>query len=221
MSAPTDGLSLLALLTTPQGALLKVAPLEVAANVFTALAIFLAGRNNVHTWWTGIVGTALFGVLFGLTHLYADVALQLFFVVTGILGWWKWVRGDHGEPLPITHATRASLAWGIPLGIAATAAYGAMLHFYTQAYAPFLDSTVLVFSIIGQILMMQRRVENWAFWLLVNTIAVPLYFSRGLHLTALLYAAFWINAIVSWRNWRRLARAAAPHHLPPTESHHA
>jgi nicotinamide mononucleotide transporter len=184
-------------------------PLELAANAFTALAIVLAGRNNVHTWWTGIVGCALFGLLYAQTHLYADVVLQAFFVVTGVLGWWKWLRGDHGEALPITHASLANLAWTVPLGIAATAAYGAMLHRYTQAYAPFLDSAVLVFSIIGQVLMMQRRVESWAFWLLVNTIAVPLYFSRGLVLTSMLYAGFWINAIVSWLNWRRLAAREA------------
>ena len=184
-------------------------PLELAANVFTALAIVLAGRNNVHTWWTGIVGCTLFGLLFAQTHLYADVALQTFFVVTGVLGWWKWLRGDHGEPLPITHATLGNLLWTVPLGIAATAAYGALLHRYTQAYAPFLDSAVLVFSIIGQVLMMGRRVESWAFWLLVNTIAVPLYFSRGLVLTSVLYAGFWINAIVSWLTWRRLAARGA------------
>lgn len=218
MSAPPDWL---AVLTAPRPALFGTAPLEVAANALTAIAIVLAGRNNVHTWWTGIVGTALFGILFFSSHLYADVALQLFFVVTGAVGWWKWARGARGEPLPITHAKPAGLAWSILFGVLATATYGAMLHAFTQAYAPFLDSTVLVFSVIGQVLMMQRRVENWAFWLLVNTIAVPLYASRGLHLTAVLYAGFWINAIVSWRNWRRLARMAAPIRLPPTESYQA
>jgi nicotinamide mononucleotide transporter len=57
--------------------------------------------------------------------------------------------------------------------------------------------------------MMQRRVENWAFWVLVNSIAAPLYFSRGLTLTAVLYAGFWINAVISWRNWHRLAAPRA------------
>jgi nicotinamide mononucleotide transporter len=182
-----------------------IAPLELAANGFVAISILLAGRNNVHTWWTGIVGCTLFGVLFAQSRLYADVALQVFFVATSAIGWWKWVRGDHGDPLPITHAGPANLAWTVPLGVVATAAYGALLHFTTNAYAPFLDSAVLVFSIIGQVLMMQRRVENWAFWLLVNSIAAPLYLSRDLVLTAVLYAGFWINAIVSWRRWHRLA----------------
>jgi|AraplaDrversion2_2_1032049.scaffolds.fasta_scaffold01052_26 nicotinamide mononucleotide transporter len=186
-------------------ALASTAPLELAANVFTSAAIVLAGRNNVHTWWTGVVGTALFGLLFAQNRLYADVALQVFFIITGLLGWWKWLRGQEGEPLPVTHAGLPSMLWIVPLGAAATAAYGAMLHHFTNAYAPFPDSAVLVFSIIGQLLMMQRRVENWGFWLLVNTIATPLYFSRGLHLTAVLYAGFWINALVSWRSWHKLA----------------
>jgi nicotinamide mononucleotide transporter len=182
-----------------------IAPLELAANGFVAVSILLAGRNNVHTWWTGIVGCTLFGVLFARNRLYADVALQVFFVATSAVGWWKWMRGDHGEPLPITHASAANLMWTVPLGVVATAAYGALLHFTTNAYAPFFDSAVLVFSIIGQVLMMQRRVENWAFWLLVNSIAAPLYLSRDLVLTAVLYAGFLINAIVSWRSWYRLA----------------
>lgn len=193
-------------------ALSATAPLELAANVFTAVAIVLAGRNNIHTWWTGVVGTLLFGLLFAQNRLYADVALQLFFVVTGLIGWWKWLRGQHGEALPVSHAGMASMLRIMALGVGATAAYGAMLHHFTNAYAPFPDSAVLVFSIIGQMLMMQRRVENWGFWLLVNTIATPLYFSRGLHLTAVLYAGFWINALVSWRNWHKLAA------LPPTDS---
>jgi nicotinamide mononucleotide transporter len=196
-------------------ALASTAPLELAANVFTAAAIVLAGRNNVHTWWTGVLGTALFGLLFAQNRLYADVALQIFFVVTGLLGWWKWLRGQHGEPLPVTHTGMGSLLWIVPLGAGATAAYGAVLHHFTNAYAPFVDSAVLVFSIIGQLLMMQRRVENWGFWLLVNTIATPLYFSRGLHLTAILYAGFWINALVSWRSWYKLAAPPSLENIRP------
>lgn len=186
-----------------------IGPLELAANGFTAGAIVLAGRNNVHTWWTGIVGCALFALLFAQSRLYADVLLQVFFVASGAVGWWKWLRGAGGTALPISHARPASLLWMVPAGVAASVAYGAVLHAYTSAYAPFLDSAVLVFSVIGQFLMMQRRVENWAFWLLVNTIAAPLYFSRGLYLTAALYAGFWINAAASWLWWRKLAAQQA------------
>ncbi|NHZ89999.1 nicotinamide riboside transporter PnuC [Massilia sp. CCM 8733] len=185
-----------------------IGPLEIAANAGATAAILLAGRNSVHTWWTGIIGCALFGVLFYQSNLYADVALQGFFIVSSVIGWMQWRRGEQGGELPITHASARSLAWLVPAGVGASAAYGALLHYFTNAYAPFIDSAVLVFSIVAQLLLMRRKVENWAFWILVNTVAVPLYASRGLYLTAFLYACYWVNAIVSWLWWRRLAREA-------------
>lgn len=184
--------------------------LELAANALAALAIFLAGRNSIHSWPAGIAGCALFGVLFYQTNLYADVALQIFFIGTNIIGFWKWTRGGDGGPLVVSHADFASLLWTVPVGIAATAGYGAMLHFTTNAYAPFADSAVLVFSVIAQVLLMQRRIENWAFWLVVNGMAAPLYASRGLYVTAVLYAIYFFYAILSWHWWRKLIPKPGP-----------
>jgi nicotinamide mononucleotide transporter len=135
--------------------------------------------------------------------------LQVFFIFTSMYGWWKWLRGAGGSTLPVTNMRPASLLWMVPAGLFATAAYGSLLYAYTKAFAPFLDSAVMVFSVIAQFLMMQRRIESWGFWLLVNTIAVPLYFSRGLTMTAVLYAFFWINAIASWLWWKKLAAQGA------------
>lgn len=184
--------------------------LEIAANAVTAVSIFLAGRNSVHTWWIGIIGCALFGWLFYDAKLFADGALQVFFVGSSIVGLRQWLHGADGEALPITNVTWQHLGIIAAASAVVTAAYGSMLHFYTSAYAPFWDSAVLVLSVVAQLLMMQRRIENWWFWLVVNSIAVPLYASRGLTLTAVLYSFYWINAIVSWLWWRRLQAAPVP-----------
>lgn len=186
-------------------------PLEIAANLVMTVSIFLAGRNNVHSWWLGVLGCSMFAVLFYDVNLYADVVLQLFFIVTCLMGWLQWLRGNGGAALPITRVRWRALAGMVLVGLLATLAYGLLLRAYTNAFAPFIDSTVLVFSIVAQLLLMGRRLDNWAFWLLVNTVAVPLYASRGLYLTSLLYAAYWVNALVSWVFWRRqmLAQSAA------------
>ena len=63
---------------------------------------------------------------------------------------------------------------------------------------------------LGQLLLMARRYETWWCWLMVNTVAVPLFLSRGLTVTAVLYAAFWINAVVALVRWRRWIVAPAP-----------
>lgn len=181
-----------------------MSPLEIAANAVVSTAIILAGRNNIHSWWIGIIGSLLFGALFYSVQLYADVTLQIFFVITGIIGWVRWARGgDDGAALPISKSSPLLLALAALVGLIVAIAYGVILDRYTDAYAPFWDSIILVASVIAQFLLMNRKLENWHIWLIVNTIAVPLYISRGLELTGILYAAYWVNALISLRKWRR------------------
>ena len=183
-------------------------PLEIAANLLNAISIILAGRNSVHTWWTGIIACLLFGVLFYDARLYADVTLQLFFIITSISGWWYWLHGKAGSELPIRTSRQQSIVLLALAGVLLALGYGWLLHRFTNAYAPYWDSIVLAFSIVGQFLLMGRRIETWWCWLIVNTISVPLYCSRGLYLTATLYVIFWCNAIVALRLWRRELQTA-------------
>lgn len=203
-------------MTLEPGSLLAV---EVAANAFNLVSILLAGRNRVETWWTGMVGCGLFGVLFLGTQLYADATLQVFFIVTSAIGWWRWRTGagrgtaTAGE-LPIRRTPAGTIGWAFAAAVGVTLGYGTLLHLLTDAYAPYVDSVVLAFSVVAQVLLMGRRLETWPFWMIVNTVAVPLYLSRGLWPTALLYAGFWINAGVSWWHWHRLWRLARPGAAP-------
>jgi nicotinamide mononucleotide transporter len=174
---------------------------ELAANLFNTISIVLAGRNNVHTWWCGIVGCVLFGWVFFEAKLYADVTLQAFFLVTSVEGFRRW-RGGSRPELNVTRTRLVTLVQLALAGIVVVGAYGMLLHRFTDAYAPFVDSAILIFSVLGQFLLMQRRIETWGCWLLVNSLAVPIYWLRGLHLTSLLYAAYWVNAWISLRHWR-------------------
>jgi len=183
--------------------------LELLANGVILASIVLAGRNSVHTWWTGILGCALFGWVFFRERLYADVTLQVFFIASSAVGWQAWLHGRDGGRLPITRLAAWRQLGLVGIGALGALAYGLLLHLTTDAQAPFADSAVLAFSIVAQLLMMRRHLACWPFWLLVDSIAVPLYASRGLHLTAVLYAAFWLNALLSWRHWRRLMRREA------------
>lgn len=192
-----------------------MSPLEIAANVMTVVCIFLAGRNNVHTWWTGIVACVLFGALFYDSKLYADVTLQLFFVGTSIIGWIGWAKKSHiasdgqfnmvvDEQLPITRASREAMIWMVSIAVAVAIVYGFLLHVFTDAYAPWIDSIVLTFSVIAQLTLMKRNYQTWPLWVIVNLVSVPLYFKRELYLTSGLYAVFLVHAVWAWKNWLNL-----------------
>jgi nicotinamide mononucleotide transporter len=186
-------------------------PLEIAANVVTTLSIWLAARNSRHTWSTGIVGCVLFAVQFFRVQLYADVTLQVFFLATSGMGWWQWRHADHTATVterPVTRASPRALAVMGAAALVVTAVYGFLLHRFTDAYMPYVDAAVLALSVVAQCLLMRRQVETWPGWLAVNTLSVPLYASRGLWLTAALYAAYWVNAWYGWARWRKALRAA-------------
>lgn len=185
--------------------------LELVADLVNLIAVLLAARNSVHTWSTGILGCLLFGWLFFGAQLYADVTLQGFFIITSAMGWWAWLHGNAGTQLPVSRTAPASLLRMAALAVVVALAYGALLHHFTDAYAPLVDSLVLTFSVLAQLLLMRRRLENWYAWLLVNTLAVPLYASRELYLTAGLYTLFWCNAWYGLYCWRcELREAATP-----------
>jgi len=180
--------------------------LEISANVMTAVCIILAGRNNVHTWWTGIVACILFGFLFFDSKLYADVSLQVFFVVTGIIGWYNWADSNRAfaNKEHIKSIQMYTLLKYLSIALATALAYGAILHHYTDAYAPWIDSLVLTFSVVAQLLLMRRYRETWMIWLFVNSLSVPMFYSRELYLTSALYGVFWVNAIISHMHWNKL-----------------
>lgn len=184
--------------------------IEIGANVFNLLSVWFSARNNVHTWWSGIVGCSLYAILFVDVKLYADVTLQAFFVGSCVVGWWHWQRGGRrvdGAEDAVLPITRVSLRIGVGLAVLAVlaaAAYGGLLHFWTDAASPFIDSTVLALSILAQFLMVARKIETWAVWFVVDCIAVPLYGSKGLWLTAAVYAFFLLLVTMGWWRWSRL-----------------
>ena len=210
---------------------MPVSPLEIAANAFNLISVWFSARNSVHTWWSGIVGCALYAVMFAGVKLYADVTLQIFFIASCIVGWWNWQKGgaraaptsaatsasvdgtlapEHDSTeLPITRVAPLTALAFAALAALSAAGYGTLLHGFTDAANPFIDSTVLALSILAQLLMVARKIETWPVWFAVDCIAVPLYASKGLWVTAGVYALFLALVVMGWMRWSKLMAPGA------------
>jgi nicotinamide mononucleotide transporter len=176
--------------------------LEITANGFNAASIFLASRNSVHTWWTGVIGCALFGLLFWSQHLYADANLQGLFILTSFLGWAFWMQGKVAAP--ITKMGTLDLLVCTGTTTLATLVLQSYLKRYTNDVAPMADALIFTGSLTAQFLLMLRFRETWIVWLIVNSVSIPLLISRELYLSAALYGAFWVNAFYGFQHWKRL-----------------
>lgn len=187
-------------------------PLEVAGNVFTLASVYAARKNSVHTWWTGMVGVSLYGVMFFGAKLYADVVLQVFFFGTCVFGWWQWLHGGTGGgELPVTTLSvrQRWAAAGAVLGAAVF--FGTVFTHFTDAALPYADSYILGGSVVAQLLMMRRKIDHWPIWITVDVVAVTVYALKGLYLTSAVYAVLLVLCVQGIVEWRRIyASQGAP-----------
>jgi len=190
----------------------EVTWLEVIAFAL-ALGCVTCNVLEIHwAWPLAIVSSLLYAWLFFANRLYGDVAVQSFFVVSSVWGWYQWLFGRRADaagaaaPLRIARlGGRRALALGL-LWVALWPLLGLLLQRFTDTDVPFFNALPTIGSFIGQVLLALKFVETWPVWLAVNAVSVVLYASKSLWLTALLYVIFAALAVVGWRRWQRLAR---------------
>lgn len=183
-----------------------MSPYELVGVAFGLLSVYLTVRENIWCWPTGIVSVIAFAVLFFDIKLYADMLLQIFFLVTGFQGWYYWLYGgkNRGE-LPISQLDQAQvLALGAGL-VVAVAAIGYLFDTYTDAHIPFWDAAASGMSVLAQVLLMRKKIENWYLWIAVDVLSIGIYIYKAVYLTAGLYVVFLALAIAGLLAWRRTA----------------
>ena len=191
---------------------LATTPLELISFVLSVITVALNIRQNHWAWLFAIISSAAYGIVFYGARLYGDMGLQLVFIVVSVWGWYQWLHGGEGhQKLPVTTLNvrgwvHALLAWMIGFALLAT-----FLSKLTNTDVPHIDGFLPAGSLVGQVLLSRKKVENWHVWIAVDVLYVGLYLYKGLTLTAILYALFCVMAVVGLLSWRRAARAPAGH----------
>ncbi|TAM52079.1 MAG: nicotinamide riboside transporter PnuC [Acidobacteria bacterium] len=184
----------------------KMAPLgltEVLGFVTGAWCVWLLVEENVWTWPIGIANNAFYVVVFFRARLFADMSLQVVYIVLSILGWYLWLHGGSGRSRLAVQRTR----WrdGVVIAFAVVVLTFAGHRFLRTIHdsAPFLDALTTSMSLAAQYMLTRKLIENWYLWIAVDVIYIGLYASRSLPLTAVLYAIFLAMCIAGLFEWRR------------------
>lgn len=178
---------------------------EITGTVLGVVGVGLMIRQNIWGWPVGLVQVTISAWVFLEARLYSDLVLQGFFFAIQAYGWWHWRRGGRVErpPLPVTRLRPRAIAGWTATGAAATAGWGELMRRTTDAALPHWDAFILMFSVIAQWLQARKRLENWAGWMLVNAVAVGVYWARDLRWFAALYAGFFGMAVAGHVAWSR------------------
>jgi nicotinamide mononucleotide transporter len=187
-----------------------VSTIEIVAALFGVVGVYLSVRQNVWNWPVGIVNVALYVIVFYEARLYADMGLQVIYIVLALYGWYQWLYGGPGRTtLPVTRAKRRQMLVALAVGALGAWGIGEVLARYTNASLPYLDASLTSASLVAQWMATRKLLENWALWIAADTVYIGMFVYKQLYPTAALYAVFTALAILGYVQWKRSLRGPA------------
>ena len=184
------------------------------------LCVWMTAVEDVWNFPIGIINSAFYIVIFFRSALYADFGLFILYVLLGFHGWYLWLYGNRnreigpnpeesGETaLRVERADRRDLLNSVAVIVAGLPLWAFLRH--VNGFAPFMDALLTVMSVVAQLMLNRKRLENWTVWIVADVLYVGLYAYKGLYLTAVLYAIYCALAVGGYRTWRKsLVRSGA------------
>ena len=185
---------------------LVTTPLELISFILSIITVALNIRQLHWAWLFSIVSSGLYAMVFLDARLYGDMGLQFAFILTSIWGWHLWLWGDHDKGQNALSVSRLTMKGGVNSLVGWVVGFAVLAWFlksFTDTDVPFSDGFLTAGSLLGQVLLSRKKLENWLVWIVVDLLYIGLYVYKGLMLTASLYAVFVMLAIIGWRTWSK------------------
>lgn len=189
--------------------------LEFFSVLAGLIAVGLSAIANIWSWPIGIINVFLSAFFYYQIQLYPDMFLMVFFFVTNLIGWWRWANPKPGEEDRNKELKVSFMKWKqfvliCLAGIIGTFLMGTLaskLHewlpmlFNLPSAYPFADSFILVMSVITTFFMIEKKIECWIIWIVVDVVATYLYFLKGAKFFGVEYLVFTLIAVFALWNW--------------------
>lgn len=177
---------------------------EIVAVGFAIAYLVLAVRQSSWCWPCGFASTAIYTVLFWNVQLLMESALNVYYMAMAVYGWWQWRHGGKGDTeLPVRTWRWQPHCLALGLILLLTLLSGSLLTQYTLAAWPFLDSFTTWAAVVTTFMVARKILENWLYWMVINSTSIFIFADRGMYLTALLLVFYLIISIFGWLSWYR------------------
>ena len=176
---------------------------EMVAVAFGLLSVWYMKKERSLAGPLGIINVLIYVYIFFITRLYANAAINGYFFVMSVYGWYNWTRKDQEKPR-VRIATCSGLEWFINI-VAITVLFFVIRYLlirYTESNVPDWDALTTAVYMVAQWLLSQKKIENWILWIVADTVMVVLCFYEGLYFTAFQYLVFTVIATLGFLEWR-------------------
>jgi nicotinamide mononucleotide transporter len=181
--------------------------LEIIATTAGLTHVYLLTREKIIAWTFGIVTVAIYVYIFFVSKLYSDAILHVFYIFINAFGWYNWARRKGDAPVvQITRLTPSGLGVLAAMVFSGTFAWGWLMDTRTDADFAYFDAFIAVASLAAQFLLTRKKIDNWAIWISVDLVAIPIYLLKGLHVTTALYFVYLVLCISGMIEWKKSMR---------------
>lgn len=167
--------------------------------------VLLARVNNIWLYPTGIAATVLSILLLMEAQLYAESALNVYYVVMSIYGWIHWIKKRDLPPVKVTYSNKNEWIISMAISLGGWVVLYVLLRSFTPSNVPLWDAFVSSTAWAGMWLLARRKVENWVFLNISNLFAVPLLFYKKLPMFGVLTVFLFVVACFGYFDWRKKA----------------
>ena len=184
--------------------------LELIAVVLAIAYLLLAVRQHIACWYAAFISTAIFLYVFWQVNLYMESGLQVYYLGMAVYGWWAWQRGrSEGKP-GLTISTWSLRQHLIVIGIVVVATFvsGTLLS-GTEQRLGYLDSFTTWGAVAATFMVTRKVLENWLYWIVIDSASLYLYFDRELYFTMILFLVYLVIIFFGFRSWLREYRLEA------------
>lgn len=185
--------------------LAATSPFEWAATALGVVYILLIMRRNRLGWLAGGASSAILMVLAIRGRLPMQGVLQFVYVVVAVYGWWSWRRPARERPITLWPWPRHLAVVGACVLLAL--ALAPLLRSTGASDWPFLDPLIAGLGVYASWLTAQVKLENWIYWIVIDTVSLVLFTAQGMPVVALLFLVYLgisSAGLVSWSRQRRL-----------------
>jgi nicotinamide mononucleotide transporter len=182
--------------------MMQASPWEWAGALLGVIYVLGAIRERPWSWWASLLSTLAYIVIFGRAALWGQCALQVFYVLASVYGYWAWSDSQTRPAVRISVMShRETLLWMSVTAVGSGVLWWSFNHWGVSESA--LDAITSVSSLSATYLATQKRIENWLWWILIDGAVVGLCLNQQLWLSAGLYVAFVVLAALGFVGWRR------------------
>ena len=177
--------------------------LEVVAVITAILYLVLAVKENRWCWLYGFISTAIYIFLFYDVSLLSESLLNVYYLIMAVYGWVQWNKKGLFTQVKIH---KLLISTHVKIFIASAALTPAIGYFMQKLGAsfPYLDAFVAILAVVATLMTTKKILENWYYWLVVDSISIYLFWQKGMVLTAFLFAIYIVLIFVGIKHWKKL-----------------